>query len=359
MVRVGSEYGDMKFGSLFSGIGGMDLGLERAGMECAWQVEIDSYATRVLAKHWPNVERYPDVRLCGRANLRQVDLIAGGFPCQDISAAGNGEGIVGERSGLWTEFARIIEEIRPVYALVENVPALRGKGLALVLQNLWTLGYDAEWHCIPASSFGAPYERDRIFILAYHAGSTDKQIITWPVEWAIQSEDSGSLFAHADLESDGRRAGREGRSDSGFTWEQSKASSDADLGCEPVRTQRPRRSSRQKSKMQSGKEKRERVRIDAGSTCSIGSGRATTDSDSSGRGKQRRREPIREEQPAIECGNWWAVEPDVVRMVSGVSSRVDRIRGLGNAVIPQVAEWIGRQIVTHGETFPKPGNVRK
>src|SRR4051812_11674256 len=93
----------MIFGSLFAGIGGIDLGLERAGMRCAWQVEIDDYATRVLAKHWPNVHRERDVRTCGAANLAPVDLICGGFPCQDISYAGRGEGLGGARSGLWYE----------------------------------------------------------------------------------------------------------------------------------------------------------------------------------------------------------------------------------------------------------------
>ena len=92
------------FGSLFAGIGGIDLGLERAGMKCAWQVEIDPYAQKVLEKHWPEVKRYSDIRDCGADNLDVVDLICGGFPCQDISYAGKGAGIEGERSGLWKEF---------------------------------------------------------------------------------------------------------------------------------------------------------------------------------------------------------------------------------------------------------------
>ncbi len=114
----------MKFGSLFSGIGGFDLGLERAGMECAWQVEIDEYCLKVLEKHWPSVSRYTDVRECGRDNLEPVDLICGGFPCIDISRAGKKEGINGKDSGLWTEFFRIIGELRPQYAVVENVSDL-------------------------------------------------------------------------------------------------------------------------------------------------------------------------------------------------------------------------------------------
>ena len=101
----------MRFGSLFAGIGGMDLGLERAGMECAWQVEIDPYCQKVLAKHWPDVQRFGDIKDCGAHNLEPVDLICGGFPCQDISLAGKGAGIEGERSGLWSEYHRIICEL--------------------------------------------------------------------------------------------------------------------------------------------------------------------------------------------------------------------------------------------------------
>ncbi|KKN11577.1 hypothetical protein LCGC14_1025270 [marine sediment metagenome] len=114
----------MKFGSLFSGIGGMDKGLEDAGMECAWQVEIDDYCQKVLTKHWPDVPKFKDVRDVGRKNLKPVDLICGGFPCQDVSVAGRRAGLGGERSSLWWEFARIIEELRPRWVVIENVPGL-------------------------------------------------------------------------------------------------------------------------------------------------------------------------------------------------------------------------------------------
>lgn len=157
----------MKFISLFSGIGGLDLGLERAGMTCVAQVEIDDYASKVLAKHWPSVIRFRDVRDCGAHNLPPADLICGGFPCQDISYAGKGAGLSGERSGLWYEFARIICEVRPRYVLVENVAALLTRGLSDVLSTLASFGYDAEWQCIPAAALGAPHRRDRVFIIAY------------------------------------------------------------------------------------------------------------------------------------------------------------------------------------------------
>jgi DNA (cytosine-5)-methyltransferase 1 len=164
------------FGSLFAGIGGLDLGLERAGMTCKWQVEINPYACRVLAKHWPDVPRHNDIRTFPDAdNLDdwrslKVDLICGGFPCQDISYAGKGAGLDSERSGLWFEYARVVRVLRPRFVLVENVSALLVRGLDVVLGDLASLGFDAEWDCLPASAFGAYHERDRLFILAYRQG---------------------------------------------------------------------------------------------------------------------------------------------------------------------------------------------
>ena len=157
----------MKVGSLFAGIGGFDLGLERAGFEIAWQVEIDPYCQRVLAKHWPAVTRYGDIREVDWHAVEPVDLLCGGFPCQDISLAGKGAGLTGERSGLWFEYAKAIEVLKPRYVLIENVSALRSRGLDQVLGSLAALGYDAEWHCIPACAVGAPHTRNRVWIIAY------------------------------------------------------------------------------------------------------------------------------------------------------------------------------------------------
>lgn len=155
----------MTFGSLFSGIGGMDLGLERAGMVCRWQCEIDPYARRVLAKHWPEVTRYGDIRdLDDR--LERVDLIAGGFPCQPVSLAGKRRGRDDER-WLWPELARIVRLLRPRFVLVENVAALAFRGLGDVLGDLCALGYDAEWSAVSACAVGAPHTRERLFLLAH------------------------------------------------------------------------------------------------------------------------------------------------------------------------------------------------
>jgi DNA (cytosine-5)-methyltransferase 1 len=157
----------LTFGSLFAGIGGFDLGFERAGFECRWQVEIDQYATKILEKHWPQVHRERDIRECSARNLERVDIIAGGFPCQDISYAGLGAGLDGERSGLFFEAIRLVSELQPRAVVLENVAALLTRGLDRVLGTLAEIGYDAEWHCIPDAHVGAPHIRDRVFVIAY------------------------------------------------------------------------------------------------------------------------------------------------------------------------------------------------
>jgi DNA (cytosine-5)-methyltransferase 1 len=151
---------------LFSGIGGFSLGLERAGMRTVAFCEIEPFCQRVLKKHWPEVPVFGDVRALTADQVGQVEVICGGFPCQDISLAGSGAGIEGRRSGLWTEYARLIGELQPRYVVVENVAILLGRGMGRVLGDLASLGFHAEWHCIPASYVGAPHSRDRLWIIA-------------------------------------------------------------------------------------------------------------------------------------------------------------------------------------------------
>lgn len=153
---------------LFSGVGGFSLGLERAGMKTVAFCEIDKKAQAVLKKHWPDVPIFEDVSTLSAKDLNEpIDVICGGFPCQDISVAGKGAGLSGARSGLWWQYHRLIQEIRPKWVIAENVSALRSRGLETVLRSLAEVGYDAEWHCIPASAVGAPQGRDRVWILAY------------------------------------------------------------------------------------------------------------------------------------------------------------------------------------------------
>ena len=159
----------MTFGSLFTGIGGLDLGLERAGMECRWQVEIDPYCRKVLAKHWPNVKRFSDVKEVGAHNLSPVDLICGGFPCQPFSSAS-----AGRRSGtednrwLWPEMYRAVVELEPSWVLCENVPHFDGLGLDQVVSDLEGSGYEvAPVLEIPACAVGCDHRRSRLWILGY------------------------------------------------------------------------------------------------------------------------------------------------------------------------------------------------
>jgi DNA (cytosine-5)-methyltransferase 1 len=289
---------------LFSGIGGFSLGLERAGMRTVAFCEIEPFARRVLRKHWPEVPIYDDVRSLSSDALRRdgitVDLICGGFPCQDISLAGKGAGLAGERSGLWREFARLIGEIRPRYVIVENVAALLGRGLGTVLGDLAALGFDAEWHCIPASAVGAPHRRDRVWIVAYPHGRRGAGVPDWQPE-------------------------------PGDACSPGPAMADA---------KRPRAAQSARS------EREERLGLVLGGealadAAIIRCGEGQEDAGGCGEGMRAH------EWSRSAGGGWWLAEPDVGRVAHGVPARVDRLRGLGNAVVPQVVELLGRAIIKH------------
>ena len=161
----------MKVLDLFSGLGGFSLGLERAGMQTVAFCEIEPFQRAVLKKHWPEVPCYEDVRTLTAERLAAdgiaVDVICGGFPCQDLSVAGKGAGISGSRSGLWSEITRLVRDLEPRFVILENVSVLLARGISDVLGDLASLGYDAEWHCIPAYYVGSPQARDRVWIVAY------------------------------------------------------------------------------------------------------------------------------------------------------------------------------------------------
>lgn len=171
----------MTFGSLFAGIGGFDLGLERAGMVCKWQCEINKHANVILNKHWPNVSKYPDVRKIGGNNLEPVDLICGGFPCQDLSLAGNRAGLAGQRSGLFFEATRIIREIKPTWYIIENVPGLLssngGKDFEAVLNELAECGYFSAWRVLDSQYFGVPQRRKRVFIVGSFRNTASAKVL--------------------------------------------------------------------------------------------------------------------------------------------------------------------------------------
>lgn len=249
-------------GSLFAGIGGIELGLERTkGFGVVWQVEIDPYASRVLAKHWPDVARFRDVRDCGSRNLARVDLICAGFPCQPVSSAGRRRGKEDER-WLWPEAARIVRELRPRYVLLENVAGLLRRGMGDVLGDLAACGYDAEWQSLPAAAFGAPHIRERVFILAYPTGSSAGRLpFGTDAAQPLPAECSEDV-AYPD-----------------------------ERGCRTPKA------------------------------------------------------PVLTGWNSAEYGGWWDIEPPVGRLAARIPNRVDRLRCLGNAVVPQIAEYIGRCIL--------------
>ena len=234
-------------GSLFSGIGGLDLGLERAGMEVIWQSEIDPYGCRVLKKHWPEVVYHGNIKEINWGDVVRPDIICGGYPCQPFSTAGKRNGTDDPRH-LWPWVREAISELRPRYAILENVRGHITLGLSTVLGELAIIGYNAEWQIISAASVGAPHLRERVIIVAY----PDIRKIGGRNGW--YATDRSQVFSGRDYD----------------------------------------------------------------------------------RGTQ-----------SYEGGQWWAIEPDVGRVAHGVPSRVDRLRGLGNAVVPQVAELIGRMVIDY------------
>lgn len=198
----------MKYGELFAGVGGMGLGLDRAGLECAWQVEINKYAQSILSKHWPHSQKFSDVREFHGGD-EKVDLICGGFPCKQVSNARTAqvkdpEGLEGNDSKLWYEFDRVIRELKPRWVLVENVGALAIRGLPEILRGLASSGYDAEWATISAASLGAPHLRKRLFVVAVsHANGKGLErhvgkILAQPKNWRQDAYLARSTWWHTE-----------------------------------------------------------------------------------------------------------------------------------------------------------------
>ena len=292
------------FGSLFAGIGGIDLGLERAGWTGRWQVEWSEWCQHNLGHHWPDVPRFGDITTVDWSLVEPVDLIAGGFPCQPFSNAGKRLGKSDDR-WLWPEFARAIGALRPSYVLVENVPGLLAGhgGMGAVLGDLADLGYDAEWDSIPASALGAPHLRYRVWVVAYPARPRD--------------------VAHTD------RVGQAGIA----------RLRPPEAGPEPDRADHRAVADADRSGLEGRAIQPKRAR-----ELTVGSSRVA-DPDSlrwDGRsgffGEGWRRQ--------LADSRGWEPEPGVGRLAHGVPGRVDRLRALGNAVVPQVVEVIGRQLLS-------------
>lgn len=350
--------------SLFAGIGGIDLGLERAGMQVVAHSEIEPYACKVLAKHWPDVPNLGDiqtvkfgmaaaVRRTGAVletwDIGPIDVIAGGFPCQDISFAGKGAGInEGTRSGLWTEYARAIRDIQPRYVIVENVAALLTRGLDRVLGDLAACGYDATWDCVPAAAVGAPHRRDRLFVVATRADLDPVYPHASPMQWAQEQRgephrDSEGTYsnAHSQPRSEERPNGGGGPSRDG-AGQGGRHGSMGDGA--PANT--------------SGQSEREPAdEAFAVATCrnawnEPGSGGEPAAHAGSVEHEGDRDAEWRSRAEGVygRPASYWSVEPGVGRVAPGISHRVDRLRCLGNAVVPQVAQYIGELVVDHHES---------
>jgi len=326
----------MKVLDLFSGIGGFSLGLERAGMETVAFCEIDKKCHKVLKKHWPDVPIFDDVSTLTKEKLDErsitVDVICGGFPCQDLSVAGTGKGLEGSRSGLWFEYGRIISELRPRYVIVENVSALLNRGLDQVLGQLAEIGYDAEWHCIPASAVGAPHRRDRIWIVAYPSSWRFKGLHYGNAE--TKNVNSSSI----DTNSDSKHWGSESQlSDNS---ERKKIHDEFGRICSEISNSNSPRQLQSKRSQQN-----EWGRI---------SNNSQKISNAMFKGLERQRSisgRISEGLNDIGNNRGWEAEPDVGRVAYGVPNRVDRLKQLGNAVVPQIPELIGRAIMDYEQSL--------
>lgn len=297
----------MTFGSLFAGIGGFDLGLERAGMECRWQVEIDDYASRVLAKHWPHVQRWGDVRTFppGPAEEWRVDLICAGVPCQPVSHAGKQKGADDER-WMWGEALRVVADIKPTFFVAENPIGILnhdgGRTFRGLLRALASVGYVCEWHVIAAADVGAPHRRQRVWLMAYAD--------------SVSRTEGKPRRAGRGLPAAG--AGSQGRQNQGqagaIAWYCGADVADANGGGLAVQWF-----------SEYGNEQGEPRHITDG--CS----------------------PWRRWQGSPELARHWGAEPKLGRLAHGIPSRVDRLRCLGNAVVPQIVELIGRAIIQSQE----------
>jgi DNA (cytosine-5)-methyltransferase 1 len=346
--NVTDNGGELRELALFAGAGGGILGGHLLGWRCVCAVEWDAYARDTLIARqndgclpafpiWDDVQTFD-----GRAWRGAVDIVSGGFPCQDISAAGKGAGIDGGRSGMWQHMARIIGEVRPRFVLVENSPMLVGRGLARVLGDLASLGYDARWGVVSAEDAGAPHVRERIWIVAWSrevhdsnsggSGSlrlfsqgSDERVDALRIEqksWStIKSGCAGtSKMADADSINDALRGNA-----TLVAREVAQRGADGDRSIDHGRS-RCEGSARQGSKMDN-----------------------TDSAQCEGNSSAFR---VQSQHADFSGTGWWAVEPDVGRVAHGVAARVDRLRGLGNGQVPAVVQLAWRAL-TAGHDDPR------
>ncbi len=265
---------EIKVGSLFSGIGGIEIAFEKSGFETEWFIENEPYAQTILKKRFPNALIYGDVEKVNFEEVPRVDILTGGFPCQDISCAGKRVGIEGSRSSLWKYYAKAIGILRPRFAFIENVSELTIRGLNVVLADLAKIGYDAEWYNLSASSVGAFHQRERIFIIAYpHLNRKPNEPINGEQGQRFLGEVSTSDVENSKC----NRTNEGGRKENG-------------------------------------------------------------------RGEKSIKYPNIPQCTSEGDRGWWSVEPELGRVADGIPNRVDRIKCLGNSVVPQCAEVFAEAI---------------
>ena len=380
----------LTIGSLFSGIGGLDLGIERglasAGVaaETIWQVEQSDYCRRILSRHWPHAERYTDVRTVTAETVHPIDVLVGGFPCQDISTAGKGAGLAGEKSGLFFEMARIVRELEPRIVVMENVSAITYRGLDVVLGTMAALGYDARWGGLRASEVGAPHRRERWFCVCWLADN-DRQRGTTRARLAAGG---GSDLSDPDRGDRGGSSMADSYSSTGDRWtdqprrvakgrafaigdgsHEMADSIGSDIRSVPGGIRRP-----------PGAPQGEGDQWERGGEAAGSRGEAQL-ADSIGyrpQGEQPARPATRPVHGAVGAGEWRPTQSEVGRGIARIPARLDiphrwpappgpqhawepprtrprqphdreRLKALGNAVVPQCAavigHWIGSNLI--------------
>lgn len=315
--------------ALFAGVGGGILGGLLCGFKTVCAVEIEPFCREVLLRRQMDgvLPRFPiwdDIKTFkGKPWRGRIDIVTGGFPCQDISCAGTGKGLSGARSGLWVEMARIIEEVQPQWVFIENSPNLRNRGLATVLEDLARMGYSARWGVLGARNVGAPHRRNRIWVVAHanrfelreqsRGGSRTCRKET------LQSPINGEIWAVADTTSNRRRQGRKGRFVTGSSGKQEQSLQDV---------------SHTESE-QMGSSGQSWRSVDVGDANEIRwNGGSWEKPEAHGRRQSTNT-------------SWWDVEPELDRVANGIPHQVDRIRSLGNAQVPEVAR-LAWEILSHG-----------
>jgi DNA-cytosine methyltransferase len=354
----------LTFGSLFSGIGGIDLGLDRAGFICEWQVENDPFCTKVLQKHWPNVTRYGDIRTIDVSTLARVDLIAGGMPCTPHSLAGKRNASADERD-LWPEFYRIVRELKPRWVLVENVLGLLSsednRFYGGILRDLAACRYDAQWFVLSAAQFGAPHLRERVFVVAHSPGAR------WKVRDLAagihDGSDTSSPLAHTQSDTEGWYPVGDETPFTRFACSGENVANPNGHRCRQWADQQERFSECEGTPDSCNDGEKEYV----AHSCSTGWQECQSSTIASNTGHTAGRtsapEPTGMAQSGV-CGDAsriptrmdrhrWPAGPDQPQhswepprvTQEKIPNRSARLKALGNAVLPQIAEHIGRAIL--------------